>query len=235
MNFDQLLGDTWTRVGTDWRQRLAAGGPAGDMIHAAMAFDREHEVAVMLDTNCANRVMSTWTWDGTSWTEAPTLPSPRWQPALAYDSARHRVVLYGGERCSWSPPGYPVDTWEWDGTAWQQVATAGGPGARRYGTGIAYDRARGRIVLFGGSSNASNETTWTWDGPTYRCDTSIAGDINCDGVVDVDDRKIVNAARGKAACAADDTRDLDGDGRITSADERMLVSLCTFAHCARHD
>jgi len=37
-------------------------------------------------------------------------------------------------------------------------------------------------------------------------------------VVDIDDRKIVDAARPQPACAADDTRDLDGDGRIDFAD-----------------
>jgi hypothetical protein len=233
-NFDHLLGDTWTRAGTDWTRRHEAGGPAPEMIHRAIAFDREREVTVMFVTSCPRHVLSTWTWDGVSWTEsAGAVPGARYAPALAYDSARHRVVLYGGDRCPGEPPGYPIDTWEWDGSDWQQVSTGGGPGRHSYGPSMAYDRARGRSVLFGGS--AGSDSTWAWDGPTYRCDTPIPGDINCDGVVDVDDRKIVDAAHGKKACAADDTRDLDGDGRITTADEKMLVSLCTFANCARHD
>jgi len=61
----------------------------------------------------------------------------------------------------------------------------------------------------------------------------MPGDINCDGIVDKDDLKIVDADRGHAACSAEDTRDLDGDGRIDMADKDILRSMCTFPRCAR--
>jgi len=137
-------------------------------------------------------------------------------------------VLVGGNACSSSHD--PVGTWEWDGGDWQQVETGDGPGTRGYGPGMAYDRARGRTVLFGGSVAGG---TWTWEGPTYRCTAPIAGDINCDGVVDLDDSKIVDAARGEPTCAADDTRDLDGGGIIGVPDRKLLESMCTYANCAR--
>ena len=53
-------------------------------------------------------------------------------------------------------------------------------------------------------------------------------------VVDIDDRKIVDAARPQPACAADDTRDLDHDGQITTADRKAVDALCTFPDCARN-
>jgi len=38
--------------------------------------------------------------------------------ALAYDSRRERVVLYGGSNGTQTFG----DTWEWDGANWRQVA-----------------------------------------------------------------------------------------------------------------
>jgi hypothetical protein len=152
---------------------------------------------------------------------------------MAYDSARHRVVLFGGNDCRGSGP---VDTWEWDGTDWQRVATAG-PGINMSSPSLAYDRDMGKVVLFGGNGPHDTATgeTWTWSGPTYRCDVPIPGDINCDGIVDVDDGRIIVAGRGHPACAADDTRDLNGDGRIDYTDKHLLDALCTFDGCARSD
>ena len=176
----------------------------------------------------------TWTWNGDTWSQASgAQPIVRFGTGLAYDSARHRTVLYGGIDCAGSGPS---DTWEWDGTDWQQVASTG-PGPRFNGPSLAYDREVGRVVMFGGAVPGKNAMgdTWTWSGPTYRCEVPIEGDINCDGIVDLDDGRIIVAGRGHPACAADDTRDLNGDGRITYADKHLLDALCTFPGCARKD
>ena len=232
--FGRRLGDTWTR-GPDWRARPLAGGPGERLVYKGMAFDREHRVAVEYSTREDCSIGDTWTWNGHTWSQATgAQPSLRFATALAYDSARHRTVLYGGNGCHGLPS--PTDTWEWDGTDWQQVATTG-PGERFTGPAMAYDRDLGQVVLFGGvgSSYVPKADTWTWSGPTYRCGVPIAGDINCDGIVDVDDGRIVVAGHGRPACAADDTRDLNGDGRITFADKHLLDALCTFDGCARSD
>jgi hypothetical protein len=51
--------------------------------------------------------------------------------------------------------------------AWTLEST-GGP-SPRYGQAMAYDAARGRVVLFGGSSGLSGELadTWEWDGANW--------------------------------------------------------------------
>jgi hypothetical protein len=223
-------GDTWTRDDGDWRRRAQAGEPGVRALYNSMAYDREHAVSVQINGPCDAPV--TWAFDGSTWTAvAGAQFTPRYGPPLAYDSARHRVVLQGGESCNGLAR--PTDTWEWDGTDWQQVAD-GKPGDRTSHT-LAYDRRRGEVVMFGGfhGSHAVMDETWVWKGPTYRCAVPMAGDINCDGVVDIDDRKIIDAGRGTPACAADDTRDLDGDGHITFADKTALEAICTFADCAR--
>jgi hypothetical protein len=229
----QAKDDTWTTDVPDWKRRLHASGPGGRFVYHGMAFDREHGLTIQYSGDCDHQ--DTWAWDGKAWAEIPgaKTATPHWRPGLAYDSARHRIVLYGGLACSGGPP---TDTWEWDGTAWQQVATDG-PGERLGPTSVAYDRARGEVVMFGSSKpgHPQMHDTWTWNGPTYRCDVPIPGDINCDGIVDKDDVKVVDAARGHPACAADDTRDVDGDGRIDFADKAMVQSLCTFAGCKRQE
>jgi hypothetical protein len=48
--------------------------------------------------------------------------------ALAYDPARHQVLLFGGSEALAGDPVVPMgDTWAWDGSHWRHVAT-GEPG-----------------------------------------------------------------------------------------------------------
>src|SRR6266705_3485334 len=63
----------------------------------------------------------------------------RYSHAMAYDTARGRVVLFGG----YDGTSNLGDTWEWDGTTWTQRASSGPPGGE-----MVYDAARGRVVLF---------------------------------------------------------------------------------------
>src|SRR5437868_5501888 len=89
------------------------------------------------------------------WT--PLQPSPRWEHAMAYDAARGVTVLFGG-----SGGGYNDETWEWNGTTWNQRAVPGP--SPRAGHTMAYDAARGVTVLFGGyNGSAYNGETWEWN------------------------------------------------------------------------
>jgi hypothetical protein len=90
--------------------------------------------------------------------------------ALAYDSKRGRVVLFGGADAA----EVLGDTWEWDGSRCTQISTTG-PGPRTFAT-MAYDSARRRVVLFGGNrvlfgktlaDNIYLDDTWEWDGQTW--------------------------------------------------------------------
>jgi hypothetical protein len=134
----------------------------------------------------------TWGWDGTLWTQSEDIgPSARCEHALAFDSIRERVVLFGG-----GTPGPPwtyfADTWEWDGTEWTQMADTGP--ALRLGYGMTFDTKIKRVVLFGGG-NASTlfADTWSWDGtewtqeqdtgPSARNEHGLAYDAVRDRVV----------------------------------------------------
>jgi hypothetical protein len=106
-----------------------------------------------------------WEWDGRKWTErTPNIAPPaRIRFSMAYDSARSRVVVFGGVVRSGAQTYIANDTWEWNGTSWTEQATSGGavrPPARREHA-MAYDSQRGRIVLFGGEGEAGDlDDTW---------------------------------------------------------------------------
>ena len=89
----------------------------------------------------------------------------RYEPALAFDSARGIVVEFGGYR-----DGIPfrADTYEWNGTSWSKRVTAHAPAARR-GAKMVFDTVRKRVLLFGGEGVVGNnwgefDDTWEYDG-----------------------------------------------------------------------
>ena len=66
---------------------------------------------------------------------------------MAYDPILQRTVLFGGQ----DPSTFAnlADTWEWDGTNWSQATPATHPPSM-WSFGMTYDRARQRVVVFGG-------------------------------------------------------------------------------------
>lgn len=109
-----------------------------------------------------------WIWLGAGWKLlTPTLrPAPRAQASMAFDSARKRIVLFGGDSQGGDDFG---DTWEWDGTQWLKRTVSVAPSARR-SAAMTYDPARNEIVLFGGDpsgGSSSDDETWTWNGTQW--------------------------------------------------------------------
>jgi hypothetical protein len=110
----------------------------------------------------------TWTWDGTAFHAAGvTGPPARALPALAFDSARHVYVMFGGQVST----GTLDDTWTWNGSAWKQMSPAHRPPARR-GASMAFDPTRQVVVLYGGqvqdqAEGTTSGDTWTWDGTDW--------------------------------------------------------------------
>src|SRR5690606_17895259 len=87
----------------------------------------------------------------------PRTPDARGQPALAFDERRGRTVLFGGALAGDAALG---DTWEWDGTVWRRFEPDPAP-PPRMGHRMAYDAARGVVVLVGGSRRGMfYEDTW---------------------------------------------------------------------------
>ena len=107
---------TWTFDGSTWIQASTAGPASLDF---ALAPDDANQVVVLFGEHG-----DTWTWDGTAWTakNPPHSPSPRQQEAMAYDSARHVVVLFGGATTDSTGRDVQLnDTWTWNGSDWTRV------------------------------------------------------------------------------------------------------------------
>ena len=81
------------------------------------------------------------------WTQKQDIgPGGRTSVSLTFDSARQRVLLFGGD-----PGGSPLaDTWAWENGLWTQVADTG-PSPRR-GASVVDEAAQQRVLLFGGGT-----------------------------------------------------------------------------------
>jgi hypothetical protein len=162
------LGDTWTWNGSSWQQRSTPVAPARRAGHA-MAYDAAHgQVVLFGGANLDSGILynDTWIWNGSQWTQKSVSSSPpgRTWNAMAYDSARQQIVLFGGFDGYYS--GYN-DTWVWDGSNWTRKTPANAP-VGRAGHAMAFDSVRSKVVLFGGSANYQNfDDTWTWDGVNW--------------------------------------------------------------------
>ena len=99
-----------------------------------------------------------------SWrVETPaSAPPKRLRMASAYQGAG-TVLLFGGDDVA--PLG---DTWLWDGVTWRQPKAAAAPDPRT-GHAMAFDAARGKVILFGGvdGTGAVRSDTWAWDGAAW--------------------------------------------------------------------
>jgi hypothetical protein len=160
--------ETWEWDGAQWTQ-VANAGPAA-RLNPGMVYESNRQRMLLFGGyeeigNCARAVGDTWEWDGTQWTQvADAGPPPRDNMGMAYDSARSRVVLFGGGYASSGCfEEYLADTWEWDGSQWMQTLEPdAGPGSRS-GAAMVFDSAQGLVTLFGGGSR----DTWVYDGGSW--------------------------------------------------------------------
>ncbi len=156
---------------TPWTQTATTGPSIRS--GQAMAFDETRQQLVLFGgygpkPDGTEYPGDTWGFNGSTWTQlASTGPQGFEGTSLAYDAARHNVVMFGGVRYSSELPAFNGATWVWNGTAWSQSATSGPPA--RYLAGMAYDRQRQQTILFGGASdiNFRDTFTWAWDGTTW--------------------------------------------------------------------
>jgi hypothetical protein len=86
----------------------------------------------------------------------PATSPPATEPmrAMAFDTARRQVVLFGAQDSSVLP-----GTWVWDGVTWTQEFPALSPSGRLW------HAARQQVVLFGGNDSSGSflSDTWVWD------------------------------------------------------------------------
>jgi hypothetical protein len=160
--------DTYEWDGATWTLVASQGLPPRTSLTAGMVFDGARRKSLLFGgwVRPDSYYGDTWAWDGARWQQVSTSgPPTRANHAMAYDSSRQRVVLFGGAY-------YQTirgDTWEWDGSSWKQLNSSG-PSPRMF-PNMAYDAARGKVVLFGGQTHYRGtflNDTWQWDGTSWE-------------------------------------------------------------------
>lgn len=136
-----LFDDTWEFDGTDWMQATPATVPAG-RLGLGMTWSPVLQSLVLVGGyyGGVTRVSAAMhAFDGVDWhVVSPEAPFWLYHPALAFDSARDRLVLHGGIDEFGS---FALQTWEWGNGVWQQTANGVGPHAN-----LVYDPDRQCIV-----------------------------------------------------------------------------------------
>jgi hypothetical protein len=153
---EQVDGDQ--RMGR-WENVTPGSGNLPD--GRTIVFDPRRQRIVMVTSS------SIWEWDGLQWTHlaAPAVAPPSIDVAV-YHPPRGTIVTYGGI----APGGVVDQTWEWNGVAWSNRTVAGARPPPLWGTAMAWDARRQRMVMFGGFETVdfvyTRAVTWEWDGVT---------------------------------------------------------------------
>jgi hypothetical protein len=278
-------GDLWSFDGAAWTL-VPANGPAPPRVTAnVLAFDRARGVLVGYGSGSVGEV---WEWSQGTWTQGPTSPTNlahlvfddrlgkivgigtppdggpvalfaydgvTWTPlaganppiglnnyGVTYDRARDRIVVFGGGFyvAAVGPDGNPSDeTWEWNGAAWDHPQPLIRPTARS--ARLAYDEARGRTVLFGGTGYAPPQQplgdTWEWDGtaweprfPSSAPEPRLAAPM----AYDAHRRRVVLVGHGESLGTANDTWEYSTYAGSCATAADCDTAICDHGLCC-HD
>ena len=167
------VNQTWSYNGTTWAQLSpATSPPASAGIELVFDFNRGVFVTYgSLNTSPFGGASAdrTWEYNGTTWTQIfpVTTPGGLGLYGMCFDSARNKVVIYGGIADNFFPIA-ANGTWEYDGTNWALITTAGSPGPLER-PAMCFHTGLGKNVLFGGIDPQTGgvDTTWLYDGTNW--------------------------------------------------------------------
>jgi hypothetical protein len=215
-----VTASTWLALrgaGTGSSRQSSGAGSLGP---AATLPDPRYEPSIAFDPGNGTILLfgggerdTTWLWAGQDWRPATprASPSDRYGSAMAYDPALRKMLLFGGREI---PGGVPNDTWAWDGRSWSRLA-ASGPGPPGYEfSAMAWDAARGQMVLVTPPSGpvAGPVATWTWSGhgwtrrPSPRAPPAAASTLAFDSAT----RTVLLVAESPLVSSASATWSWDG-------------------------
>lgn len=160
-------GETWEYNGSDW-ERLS-NSPL--YLYSRMAYDQAHGQTIAFGGQwCAKPGCAyfdrTWAYSATQWSQISTTVAPpaRASHAMAYDTGRQAIILFGGI----GQNGAFSDTWSFDGQSWHFLTPTISP-PERSGHALVYDARRGVLVLFGGTCGGRVlSDTWEYNGASWH-------------------------------------------------------------------
>ncbi len=188
---EPIFDDVWTWDGLAWQGRGVS--PAGPRVGHAAVFDARVSRWIVHGGRGNGGAVIDDAWlvsldDSVPWQSlTPTPPRPGFYmfQSITYDSARERLLVRIGDVVSCaSAPDQCGRVWQLDANGWA-LLSASALTARAYSP-MVWDRARDRLVRFGGCANPNavcssvssgdNDETWEWTGSAWerRCETAIS-------------------------------------------------------------
>ncbi len=164
--------ETWIWDDGAWTELTPSEAPAPRYAHQ-LAYDESRGEVVLFGGRVQEAEFAlpgddTWVWDGSNWEElSPSdAPDPRSDHAMAYDSGRGVVVLFGGRGTGDTFD----DTWEWDGSTWDRMEHPGLPPTPRAGHAMAYDPHTRRVIMVAGERDDGDALSdrWAWNGALWE-------------------------------------------------------------------
>src|SRR5439155_43677 len=127
------LGDTWEWNGSVWTQVASFGATPCSGAAAACKGDAVGlfgGIEFLAADPQVRLFATTWEWDGKHWALRQDIgPLARWAHAMAFDSQRNHMVLFGGlSRPTSDPAALLGDTWEHSEQPGQPTPPSGQPG-----------------------------------------------------------------------------------------------------------
>lgn len=142
-----------------WSQLYPTVSPTPRNAASMACFEPTGDVVLLFGV-LQQQVTQGWKLQGSTWSAFPMPAQTGTGRGMVYDSVRQRLVVFGGG-------GPNDDTWEWNGSTWLHPTPVVRPPARN-SFAMAFDRARGVSVVFGGSGNGQTlEDLWEWNGLTW--------------------------------------------------------------------
>ena len=174
--------DAWEYDGENWSGPFAASGDARPSAYLgcravwdpSTGTDSDGRGSIFIGRNATTVSESAYDYDPITHTFEPReihgSPGGRYAFGLALDSARNKIVVFGGANAS----GIALnDTRESSAggtgaTVFSLVSPATTTPAARYEHAMVYDAARDRVVMFGGRNGVIYlDETWEWDGSDW--------------------------------------------------------------------
>jgi hypothetical protein len=169
------FGETWEwdTVTKTWSQLSVFPSPPARG-GAGMVYDVANDRMVLhggWDPATGLLMADTWAWDPVAGAWSNLAPGaganfyPRTYHGFVYNSTNGRPTVFGG---AGGPGGYLNDLWELQGNTWVNVTPAGTLPPVRGWSGVTYESANARLVLYGGwSGSFSYVDTWAWNGSSW--------------------------------------------------------------------
>ncbi|WP_394829228.1 kelch repeat-containing protein [Pendulispora albinea] len=174
------MGDTWLFDGSSWVAFQGAGPPRrsdspamatlrGKAVLFGGAIRAEGGPIIGPDGGRFHTEIAddTWVFDGIVWIHVAAKPAPPGRDSAVMSTLDGKLVLFGGQDRNAAPPAF-VDTWTFDlagfATGWIKQTTSAWPVSP---VSASMAPLQGKLVLFGGSSDAPQGSTWIYDGASW--------------------------------------------------------------------